>query len=116
MQRGHKTAHPPEIEMPDSLDPSGVPCLDAARARGATTHRRHGRPLPGLAPTTLIASVEEVALRGSPDWLLWGSVGPCPILFAVEAGAAAEMMHTVSSGEIATAIIEPSQVILERLD
>jgi hypothetical protein len=116
MHRGHKVAHPAGLEMPEGLDPSGVPCLDAAKTRKARSHRRHARPLPGLAPATLIASVEDVAAKGDADWLVWGSVGTCPVLFAAEAGVAAEMMDTVIAGDIATAIIEPWQVVLERLD
>ena len=57
-----------------------------------------------------------MAAKGDGDWLLWGSVGSCPVLFAAESGVAAEMMDTVIAGDIATAIIEPWQVVLERLD
>lgn len=55
-------------------------------------------------------------MKGDGDWLVWGCVGGRPVMFAVEAGAAAEMMHAVTAGEMATAIIEPWQVLLERLD
>lgn len=118
MQRGHKLAHPSELEMPERFDPSGVPCVDSGhtRARAASSHRRHPRMLPGLSPTSLIASVEEVAANGDGDRLVWGSVGDRPALFAVEAGAAAEMMGSVTKGEMATAIIEPWRLVLERLD
>ena len=118
MQRGHKVAQSSGLEMPEGLDPSGVPCLDAPRHRESKSHRRnaHARPLPGLAPAALIASVEGVAEQGADSWLLWGSVGRCPILFSADARVAAEMMHTVDAGDTATAIIEPWQVVLERID
>lgn len=117
MQRGHKVTHPSALEMPERFDPCGIPCVDAGHGkRRAATHRRHHRALPGLAPTSLIASVVEVAAKGDADWLIWGCAGDRPVLFAVEAGAAAEMMSSVAAGETATAIIEPCQLMLERLD
>ena len=118
MQRGHKLTHLPSLEMPDRFDPCGVPCATAGRAhsRATSSHRRHPQAIPGLAPTSLIATVEEVAERGETEWLIWGSVGKQPVLFMVAAAAAAEMMHSVGSGETATAIIEPRQLLLERLD
>ncbi len=118
MQRGHKPARASALDMPEGFDPSGVPCVDPghARTRAAPVHRRHPQPLPGLAATSTLASVEEVAERGEGEWLIWGTVGACPVLFAVEAGSAAEMMHAVAAGETATAIIEPRQLLLERLD
>ncbi len=64
----------------------------------------------------MIASVQEVAERREADWLIWGCVDDRPILFDVEAGAAAEMMAAIARGEAATAIIEPWQLVLERLD
>ena len=115
MQRGHKTTHLPSLEMPARFDPSGIPCVDSGLAH-ARTHRRHPRPLAGLAPKSVIATVEEVAERGEANWLIWGSVGNRPVLFCVAAAGAAEMMHSVAAGEIATAIIEPWQLVLERLD
>ncbi len=115
--RGHTVTTPSELGMPDGFDPSGIPCCDQAQPRARTaSHRRHHRSLPGLSPTSLIASVEEVVAKGPADWLIWGSVADRPVLFVVEAGAAAEMMASVASGETATAIIEPSQLLLERLD
>ncbi len=118
MQRGHKLSHPSALEMPGGFDPSGIPCVDSGptEARAASSHRRHPRALPGLSPTSVIASVEDVAAKGEGDWLIWGSVDNRPVLFAVEAGAAAEMMDSVTTGEKATAIIEPWQLVLERLD
>jgi hypothetical protein len=118
MQRGHKLPHPSALDRPEPFDPAGIPCAKSGRtqARAASSHRRHPRLLPGLSPTSLIASVEEVAAKDERDWLVWGCVGDRPVLFAVEAGAAAEMMHSVSTGEMATAIIEPWQLMLERLD
>ena len=118
MQRGHRLAHPSALDMPEGLDPSGVPCVDSGhvRTRAASSVRRHPRSLPGLAPTSLIASVEEVAATDGCDWLIWGCVDDRPILFAVEAGAAAEMTGSVTAGHMATAIIEPWQMMLERLD
>lgn len=115
MQRAHKTTEPPSLEMPARFDPSGIPCVDSVRAH-QRTHRRHARSLPGLAPTSLIATVEEVVERGEANWLIWGCVGNRPILFCVAAAGAAEMMHSVAAGETATAIIEPWQLVLERLD
>lgn len=120
MQRGHRLTHPSALEMPDGFDPCGIPCADAHPARTRTpagpSHRRQPRPLPGLSPTSIVASVEAVAVRGDRDWLVWGCVGNRPAMFAVEAGAAAEMLGSVTRGETATAIIEPWQVMLERLD
>ena len=118
MQRGHKVTDPSALDMPERLDPSGIPCVGSGhtRTRAASAHRRHPRSLPGLAPTSLIAAVEEVAANDGGDWFIWGSVDSRPVLFAVEAGAAAEMMHSVTAGDIATAIIEPWQLVLERLD
>ncbi|HEY6015112.1 MAG TPA: hypothetical protein VIU37_13945 [Candidatus Limnocylindrales bacterium] len=115
MQRGHKITQLPSLEMPARFDPSGIPCVDSSRAH-PRPHRRHARSLPGLAPTSLIATVEEVVERGETNWLIWGCVGDRPILFCVAAAGAAEMMKSVAAGEMATAIIEPWQLVLERLD
>ena len=118
MQRGHKITHLPSLEMPARFDPSGIPCIDSghAHSRATLSHRRQPRPLPGLAATSVIATVEEVAEQGGATWLIWGSDGDRPVLFSVAAAAAAEMMASVAAGEMATAIIEPSQLMLERLD
>jgi hypothetical protein len=118
MHRGHRITHQPSLEMPARFDPSGIPCVDSGHAHaGATSsRRRHPRALPGLAPTSIIATVEEVAERGEANWLIWGSVGNRPVLFTVAAAAAAEMMDSVVTGEMATAIIEPWHLMLERLD
>jgi hypothetical protein len=117
MQRGHKLTHPSALEMPEGFDASGIPCIDSASThRRAASHRRHPRMLPGLPHTSFIASVEEVAAQAGDHWLVWGSVSDRPVLFAVEAGAAAEMMESVGAGEMATAIVEPWQLVLERLD
>lgn len=118
MQRGHKLTQSRGLEMPDGFDPSGVPCVDSGKThrRKASSHRQHGRALPGLAPTSVIASVEELESAGSDTWLVWGCTGDRPVLFAVEAEAAAEMMNALTAGEVATAIVEPGQLLLERLD
>ncbi len=118
MQQGHELSDPSALDLPERLDPSGIPCVGSghARTRAASSHRRHPRLPPGLAPTSLIASVEEVAASGDGDWLVWGSVGDRPVLFAVEPATAAEMMDSVTRGETATAIVEPWQLMLERLD
>ena len=117
MQRGHKITHLPSLEMPARFDPSGIPCVDSGRlTRARVSHRRHPRALPGLAPKSVIATVEEVAERGEANWLIWGSVGDRPVLFCVAAAGAAEMMDSVAAGEMTTAIIEPWQLMLERLD
>lgn len=118
MQRGHKLTHLPSLEMPARFDASGIPCADAGRAhaRATASHGRHSHPIPGLPPTSVFATVEEVAERGETEWLIWGSVDNRPVLFTVAAAAAAEMMHSVAAGEMATAIIEPRQLLLERLD
>ncbi len=120
MQRGHRLTHPSALEMPDGFDPCGIPCADArttrTRQQAAVSHRRHPRVLPGLPSTSLVASVEDVATKGDGEWLVWGCVGNRPAMFAVEAAAAAEMMDSVSRGEMATAIIEPWQLMVERLD
>ena len=118
MQRSHKVTHLPSLEMPASFDPSGIPCLDSGHAhpRATSSQRRHPRSLPGLAATSVIAIVEEVAEQGEANWLIWGSAGNRPVLFTVAVPAAAEMMDSVAAGEMATAIIEPWQLVLERLD
>ncbi len=118
MQRGHKITHLPSLEMPARFDPSGIPCVDSGRSHTRTTssHRRHPRPLPGLAPKSIIATVEEVAEHGEANWLIWGCVGDRPVLFTVAAAAAAEMLESVAAGEMTTAIVEPWQLMLERLD
>jgi hypothetical protein len=117
MARGHRITDPAALELPDGFDPCGVPCVDGGRpSRRGAAHRRQHRSLPGLAPTSVIASVEAVASEGEREWLVWGSVAERPVLFSIEAGAATEMWHAVQAGEIATAIVEPWQVMLERLD
>jgi hypothetical protein len=118
MARGHRLTQSAALELPDGFDPCGVPCVDAGRhpRRGTAAHRRPHRSLPGLAPTSVIASVEAVAAQGEREWLVWGSVAERPVLVAIEAGTAAEMLHAVAAGETATAIVEPWQVMLERLD
>jgi hypothetical protein len=118
MQRGQKITHQPSLELPTRFDPSGIPCVDSGHAhpRSTSSHRRHPRPLPGLAPTSVIATVEAVAEQGEANWLIWGSVGNRPVLFSVAGAAGAEMMGSVAAGEMATAIIEPWQLVLERLD
>jgi len=117
MQRGHKLAQPASFDIPERLAPAG-PCVDAgpSKASAAPSHGRPSRSLPGLAPTSLIASVEEVAAADGDDWLVWGSVGDRPVLFALEASAAAEMIGSMTAHGKATAIVEPWQVMLERLD
>lgn len=118
MARGQRLAQPAALELPNGFDPCGVPCVDTIRhpRRGTASHRRQHRSLPGLAPTSVIASVEAVAAEGEREWLVWGSVALQPVLFSIEAGAAAEMFHAVAAGDAATAIVEPWQVMLERLD
>ena len=118
MQHGHKITHLPSLEMPARFDPCGIPCVDAGQAhtRATSSHRRHPRPLPGLAPKSVIATVEAMAEQGEADWLIWGSVGDRPVLFTAAAAAAAEMLDSVAAGELTTAIIEPWQLMLERLD
>jgi hypothetical protein len=118
MQRGHRITHLPSLEMPARFDPSGVPCVDSgdAQLRATSSRRRHPRSLPGLAPTSILATVEAVAEHGASNWLIWGSDGDRPVMFTVAASAAAEMMASIASGEMATAIIEPWQLVLERLD
>jgi hypothetical protein len=117
MQRAHKLAQPASFDIPERLAPEG-PCVDPGRAMvpAAPSHRRPARSLPGLSPTSLIASVEEVAAADGADWLIWGNVGDRPVLFALEAAAAAEMMGSIATPGTATAIVEPWQVMLERLD
>jgi hypothetical protein len=117
MQRGHKLAQPASFDIATQVAPEG-PCVDPGRALvpAAPSHRRPARSLPGLSPTSLIASVEEVAAADGADWLIWGNVGDRPVLFALEASAAAEMMGSMAKHETATAIVEPWQVMLERLD
>jgi hypothetical protein len=118
MQRGHKLTHLPSLEMPARFDPSGIPCVDHGHGHRRTTssHRRHPRPIPGLAPTSVIATVEAVAEQGEGGWLIWGSVDRRPVLFSVAAAAGAEMRDSLAAGELATAIVEPWQVMLEPLD
>ncbi len=117
MQRGHKLTHPAALDMPEGFDPCGVPCADVDQPRTRpASHRRHPRPLPGLPARSLIASVESVETAGEHDWLLWGCAGGRPILFMVGAERAAEMMESVAAGQMTTAIVEPSQLVLERLD
>ena len=120
MQRVHRLTEPTALEMPNGFDGSGVPCADAAGPARKSARRRHRHALPGLAPTSLIVSVEAVAAQGDEegigDWLVWGTAGNRLIMFTVEPGAGAEMMHAVAVGETATAIVEPWQLVLERLD
>jgi hypothetical protein len=116
MHQAHKLSQPPALEMPEGFDASGVPCGDRAARRRASHARRAHRSLPGLAATSMIATVEAVAEKRDTDWLIWGSVDDRPVLFDVEAGAAEEMVGAVSRGETATAIIEPWQLVLERID
>jgi hypothetical protein len=124
MRHGHSVKEPTGLEMPDGFDPCGTPCaeLTLSHERRSGAHRAHAprrrrhHVVPGLAPTSLIASVAEVAVRGEADWLIWGCAGGRPVLFDVEAGAAEEMMDALARGEAATAIVEPSQLMLERLD
>ncbi len=118
MQRGHKLTRPSGLDRPVRLDPSGMPFVESGptRTRAASARRRNPRSLPGLSPTSLIASVESVATTDGGGWLIWGCVDDRPVLFAVDAGAAAEMMGSVTAGGTATAIIEPWQLVLEQLD
>lgn len=121
MQRGHHKGtvpHSSVLELPEGFDPSGIPSLDAGYAESPLlrSHRAGQGSLPGLAPAARIATVHDVASEGTPDWLLWGCVEGRPMLFSVEAAAAAEMIRTVRRGEEATAIVEPGQVLVERLD
>ncbi len=117
MSRGYKPSHPSTLEMPEGFDSSGVPGVESFRVPvRPAAHRRHHRSLPGLAPAAIIATAEEVAERGDDTWLIWGNAGNRPLLFAVPTARAAEMMDTVAAGETATAIVEPWQVLLERLD
>jgi hypothetical protein len=123
MRHGHSVKEPTGLEMPDGFDPCGTPCAELSvthprrrsSRRAAARNRRH-HVVPGLAPEAVIASVEEVAVRGETDWLIWGCAAGRPVLFDVEAGAAADMMDALARGEAATAIVEPSQLMLERLD
>ena len=62
------------------------------------------------------ATVMEVIPREIGEWLAWGCVDGRPVMFAVEAGAGAEMAHAVALGDFPTAIVEPGQVVLEPLD
>ena len=118
MRHGHSLKEQARLEMPDGYDPCGTPCAELSRTRGrvGTARRRHHHAIPGLAPTSMIASVEGVAATGETDWLIWGCAGGSPVLFDVEASAAAEMMASLDRGEHATAIVEPWQLMLERLD
>jgi hypothetical protein len=103
--------------MPVGLDASGVPCEGFGCPEvGVESVANVPHPPSGIAPTALIASVEDVALDGESEWFLWGSIADRPVLFRVGAGAAAEMVSALRSGEHATAIVEPHQVLLERLD
>jgi hypothetical protein len=80
------------------------------------TNRRSHRHLPGLAATSRIASVEEIVPQETGDWLAWGCVEGRPVLFSLQWGVAAEMMEALAAGESATAIVEPWQLVVERLD
>ena len=103
--------------MPAGLDASGVPCVGFGCAGPALETVAHvSRPPSGIAPSAVIALVEDVALEGEAEWLLWGSIADRPVLFAIGAGAAAEMIGALRAGEHATAIVEPQQLLLERLD
>jgi hypothetical protein len=118
MRQGHSLTEPAGLQMPEGFDPSGIPCAERhqTRPRASTPRRRPDRAIPGLAPSSVIASVEEVASKGDAAWLIWGCAGDRPVLFGVEAGAAAEMMDARARGETPTAIVEPYQLMLERLD
>ncbi len=117
MQRGHKLAQPTSFDLPERLAPDGS-SVDPGRATApaAASHRRPAGSIPGLSSTALIASAEEVAAADGVEWLIWGNVDDRPVLFALEASAAAEMMGSVATHGTATAIVEPWQVMLERLD
>jgi hypothetical protein len=144
MRRGHKLVHPTGLEMPVGLDASGVPCegfgcpdpsiesivhvggpleslvhVGAPVARASApleTVARVPQPPTGLPPTSKIAFVEGVAAEGEEAWLMWACMGDRPVLFSTDAGTAAEMAAALRDGDHATAILEPSQLLLERLD
>jgi hypothetical protein len=117
MRRGHKLVSPTGLEMPAGLDASGVPCEGFGHAGGPLeTIARVAQPPSGLALTSMIASVEAVAVKGEAEWLMWGCVADRPVLFATDSGTAAEMASALRLGEHATAILDPSQLLLQRLD
>ncbi|HEY6058502.1 MAG TPA: hypothetical protein VIV06_10745 [Candidatus Limnocylindrales bacterium] len=118
MKHGHKLSHPAALEMPAGFDPSGIPCADTEYVESPVEPISSStRPaLPGISETSYIASVEEVVPQECGDWLVWGSVGSRPVLFSLDASSATEMMSSVHAGEAPTAIIEPWQLVLERLD
>ncbi len=117
MRHGHRALDRPALELPGGFDPSGVPCVDVDAGRRSTArHRRPAHGLPGLPPTSRIATVMEVVPQEVGDWLVWGCVEGRPLMFTVEAVAAAEMAHALAAGEAPTAIVEPGQVVLEPLD
>jgi len=117
MRHGHKVVRSTGLEMPADLDASGVPCEGFGHVGPGLEKVAHvPHPPSGIAPSAVIASVEDVALEGEAEWLLWGSIADRPVLFAISAGAAAEMVGALRAGEHATAIIEPQQLLLERLD
>ena len=117
MQR-HKLTSPTVLDLPRGFDPSGIPSLGAGYTETPlfSSHRSGTSSLPGLPPAARIASVIGVETEGEDAWQVWGCIDDHPVLFEVEAGAAAEMIRAVGRGEAATAIVEPGQVLVERLD
>ena len=117
MQRTQRLPHRTALELPDGFDPSGIPCVDAGTGRsGPAARRRRPHGLAGLPAMARSAMVVEVHPPEVGDWLAWGCVDGRPVLFAIEAGAAAEMAHAITMGELPTAIVEPGQIVLEPLD
>ena len=109
MPSGHAIHHQPGLAQRRAASFS--------RPRASLARRRHPAVIPGLASASRLATVEEiVASEDDGNWMVWGCSDGRPILFVVEPRAGAEMSAAVAKGEIATAIVQRGQIVLERLD
>ncbi len=116
MPRGQHLTHPDALDMPEGFDPSGIPQYVFGRTEAPLCASHRPGTLPGLAPASAIATVETLEAQADGRWLAWGSLGDRPVLFSVEESAAAEMADSLARGELTTAIVEPAQILVERLD
>lgn len=87
------------------LDPCGAPeAVPLARPR-----RR--RILPGLAPRSVLASVQHVEPPRTVEPLVWGVVDGRTIVFRVDPTSGSELLAALEAGEEPSAIVEPCQIV-----